>query len=423
MCEDHGVPYPSDMPTVFMSYARVDRGPHLDRFHQDLVTLLSQKGGHLSDDVVFRDSSDIDWGDRWPDELSHSLASARALVCLCSPLYFTRPWCGKEFGFFRDRVITYAKEKKLAKVPPLIFPVLWIPAKKGAKPFPEMIRDLQSTQGFGDVYDQQGLQYILRLNKHADEYQDILTVMADRIIEAVADNPLPETLSTPPVASLVDVFAADAFNAKPSANGPGHVQFILVAAPRIELEQLPMRRQLAAYGESSNDWRPFQPPRESRIGPLLQGLAAEADFTSDLVRAESDIAERVRRAQADNSLVLLVVDPWTLRIQLYHEYLKKYDEQEFLNSAVLVPWNDNDDETIGATEELETALEATFEHKMAAADPKTFRGRIATAEQLKIDVCEALITIRKRILEHGVVIRKAKALGVFIKPVISAVAT
>jgi FxsC-like protein len=423
------------MTTVFWSYTTLDRDHYLDRFYDDLRQAVIERLPTGDDHTFFRDERDIALGDCWSDELSRAIATAHALVCICSPRYFGRPWCGREFGLFHSRLEAEKEAKGLASKPKLLFPLLWIPAAKGWPPFPPAVTELQWTEGFGDEYQKDGLKAVMMMRPRF--YREIVKTTAQRIVTALGEYDLPPLDPIPDLETIPDAFgAADAFGAGGAGDvqhllhgrdaspgpGPGHVRFIVVAAPEQEINETKprLRSTTSAYGSRAFDWQPYLPPTGRKVGPLLQGVAVSEEFTSDLMISTGGIVDVVKRAAASNSPVLIVVDPWTLRISLYHEHLRTLDDIDLTTTAVLVPWNEDDPETKKSATDLELALAATLGNKMKDANPKIFRTRIGSPKDLEASVREALIEIRKRIFEHGEVQRKAKADGIFVKPVISA---
>jgi FxsC-like protein len=416
------------MSLVFFSYARVDSDDYLNRFHEDLAGRLARYGGLPKNEAIFRDVSNLEIGDAWPDELTQAISTCKVLICVVTPSYFSRPWCGKEFEFFRRRLARFAEKNKLAGPPPLILPVLWIPEKKGGRRFPEVIKELQTSQGFGDDYARLGLWVLTKLQKYEEAYEDIIHKLAERILEIAQEHDLPPHDQPIELGDMPDPFApvvpapagSSPAAAAPVDRGPRHVQFIVVAGERAEIAQKAGRQNLDAYGAAPQDWRPFLPPRSARIGPILQGIAAEEDFTSDVVDVPKDLVARIEAACKENNLVLLVVDPWSLRIEVCGDQLRQYDQRDFLHCAVLVPWNDADDETKSTREDLQTELRYVFANKADAHDPKRFKDAILSLDQLKDEVRSALIEVRKRILEQAEVARRARS-GRVPKPIISAV--
>jgi FxsC-like protein len=110
---------------------------------------------------------------------------------------------------------------------------------------------------------------------------------------------------------------------------------VFVAGRRHELSAV--RQDVAAYGGSAGrQWRPFL-PQDVQVGPLVQELVAREGFYSKVVDIDAQLVETIRRAAAANEIVLIVIDPWTVRIQSYRDPLRAYDRQTFINCALLVP--------------------------------------------------------------------------------------
>lgn len=67
--------------------------------------------GHFGRDCeIYFYKNKIEAGQTWPDELCEAIMSARVAVALCSPSYFTSPWCVREFETFRMRSSTTKKD-------------------------------------------------------------------------------------------------------------------------------------------------------------------------------------------------------------------------------------------------------------------------------------------------------------------------
>ena len=199
--------------------------------------------------------------------------------------------------------------------------------------------------------------------------------------------------------------------------GPGYVEFVVVAGRESEL--IEVRTNVNAYGDECVDWRPYYPDFDKRVGPFVQNVASSEDFTSHCIHPASDLCEKLEQAKEKNNIVVVIVDAWTIRLQSYHDLMHEYDKTSFFNCAVLIPWNNQDDETEQKRDTLETALRITFENKTAAKDPKSFREEIVSFEQLDNELRDALIEIRRKILETGEVFRKAVGEAIIVQPQIS----
>ena len=98
--------------------------------------------------VRFFDQSSIDTGDVWTTALAAPLLTCPVAVPPYTPLYFTRPACGKEFQVFFERVPQRGG-------PSGIVPVLWTPATPPSK----SIAELNYTDAaFPSQYAQVGMQ-------------------------------------------------------------------------------------------------------------------------------------------------------------------------------------------------------------------------------------------------------------------------
>jgi hypothetical protein len=87
---------------VFISYRRSGTVP--DWVHNHLHPLLRDcLADELSrDPVIFLDST-METGVYWPVGLEWALRRSRLLLPVCSPQYFTSPWCVAEWGTMRAR--------------------------------------------------------------------------------------------------------------------------------------------------------------------------------------------------------------------------------------------------------------------------------------------------------------------------------
>ena len=124
---------------------------------------------------------------------------------------------------------------------------------------PEALRDLQyKHDDFGQVYATQGLEYVMRLAKHRDEYQEFLMRMGERLVNVAEQHEMPALPVCPPLKTVTNSFAV----APALASGPPQVwprrqrrrtrhgelrtgirQFVFIAGQRGELQAI--RRSVA----------------------------------------------------------------------------------------------------------------------------------------------------------------------------------
>src|SRR5262245_10266655 len=191
----------------FLSYARADRDEYLRRFHDDLAKLVRGMTGRAEDRVSFSDGEVIEPGEVWEDRLARALQTTSIMVSLCSPTYFQRPYCAREWRVFTDRVARYHGGLPAdSERPPLLIPLVWYPAQD--KSVPDVVAELQhGHDDFGEAYRENGLQYLLRQKaKHDAEYQDLLTRLARWIVDRGRTHPMPPLGGLPKLGDLPDTF-------------------------------------------------------------------------------------------------------------------------------------------------------------------------------------------------------------------------
>ena len=108
----------------FFSYSRIDHGSYLEKFFSDLRSEVYKKVGlkEISlENIAFRDQSNIEVGEEWPNELIQALNFSKTLVCIYTPAYFRSEYCGKEVQVFHNRLSMVDQLEK----PTVLIPVLW----------------------------------------------------------------------------------------------------------------------------------------------------------------------------------------------------------------------------------------------------------------------------------------------------------
>ena len=173
----------------FTSYARADsENGLLKKVIDDLaagVQLLLP--GSTPTDVCFFDQTNIEVGDDWERKLADEANTARVLVCLMSPTYFSRPHCAKEFDVFRRRLATHDP----AGARRVVVPVIW----RSEIDVPQTLAKFQHTSDvFPKQYHQNGLRALKRLGSQRDRYRQSIDALAAIIAEMAkhpAIGPLP----------------------------------------------------------------------------------------------------------------------------------------------------------------------------------------------------------------------------------------
>ncbi len=411
------------MPRFFFSYARQDaQNEYVARFFKDLCIAVAGRAGEPVKTVGFRDVRDIGIGQSWPDELVDALRTSSAFVPLYSPSFFESDYCGREWRVFADRERDYQQQRNLVKPPGLLLPVLWI-RPRGNQPVPVGIQ--YTHEQFGELYAAEGLEYMLRLgSRYHDDYQNFLVRFSEKLIQVTTEHAMAAMPQRPDIRAVTSAFRreepgpdAQAAPITAEARGPRKAWFVVVAGTADELRQV--RVAVDAYGADPVDWQPFHLDQEGALAAFAQAIAGLAGLTSAVLPIDQNLVEFLRQARNRNEIVILLVDAWTVRLAEYHELARAYDQQNLLNSAVLIPWNLADAETAEHSEILRIAIQSAFENNCQRRDPRTFRENISSNRDLKRELRNVIIETQRRVIEKADVARRATGHGVIVKPVVS----
>jgi FxsC-like protein len=140
---------------------------------------------------------------------------------------------------------------------------------------------------------------------------------------------------------------------------------------------------------------------------MASAIAAEEDFFPEPLSLDVDLIPRLEAAQRDNKIVAIIVDTWTLQVPKYRDALKAFDDRNFLNCVVLVPWNLKDSETASAQASLKDLLVKSLPKNKLTKDPKYFIDSITSPDEFRKSIGAALNTIKAQILSYAEVEKKA----------------
>jgi FxsC-like protein len=361
----------------FLSYASSDRdqsGSHkqadaVERFFADLTERLSQKAGVPIAEAGFAYHKNR-LGAEWPPALVEALKSSQAMVCLYSPWYFKSEYCGKELAVFRDRVAQYALAKGLKAAPPLIFPVFLERDLTIPDPITDIVHD---TADYPPQYLKLGVRDLLRSGAGTVHYNNLISLLARDIRAAVNAHVLPQSTALMNLDLVPSLFHG--FEAAPPSDGAGIARLFFVVGTQPELQDL--RTKVDSYGVTSAlDWQPYYPPTHNLAVVLAQKIAARLNIVSLPEQVSASAADRfidqLRAAHKNKNVVLVLVDPWTLRLDSYVNLMKHCDTNHE-NSAILVVMNKNDAETFEQLTTLDTRLNEAFSDLRLRNDPYVYR--------------------------------------------------
>lgn len=342
------------------------------------------------------DRVSISPGDEWDPALVEALSETRILVCLLSQRYLTSEYCGKEFGVFHARVRDHVAQQSDGRRPRLIMPVHWHPRRQLLN-VPDVIMRIQyGHDEYGELYRKKGLSVLARQGRYQDDYQQFLDAFTWQIVDAVREYPLPPAVDRPSLAEAENVFR---MTGDPADNhlpvGPTSVRFIFVAARRDEIAGV--RNQTKEYGSDlGREWSPFP---ASSVGALSSGVVSRKNLFPEDLLINTDIIQRIRDAEAANSIVLLIVDPWSVQLPRYQEFLQNYDRERFLNSGVIVLWNPDDEQTVSNEPSLKATLRQTI--LRTYNEQNYVRDSVRGADQFETELVRAVDEIHRRLRSRG----------------------
>jgi FxsC-like protein len=323
----------------FFSYAREDvrnSQLRLSEFFKDLERTVKQGAPGAAG---FFDTTDIQTGDDWSMAIQKALMTCQVLVCATSPTYCTHPYCGKELAVFRNR------EKELGASPKhrIVLPLIWLPIKP---PLPSALAAYQMADDtLPDDYRIEGVEYFMRLGKKV-QYEELLVRFADKIITAATENNLNDLAGLPDFSKIEDPFnlKQNIDNRGPNS-GPNSVRFVYVAGSRKELEN--HKSYVEGYDdEGSWHWKPFYPAHADKVGLLAMEVCVQERFRYLEIDFDSDLAEQYKMAQRLNTVFIMVVDLWSMKIARYKDILNEYDNLGTSHSAVIIPANPSDPDIV-----------------------------------------------------------------------------
>ncbi len=178
------------MPHFFFSYAIENaKGGYLNRFLDDLRNEVSELLPCTLKEACFYDAAQLP-GEDYPVNIQQALATSRVMISNYSPNYFQKPYCGKEFAVFRDRIAIHRKNNPGSN-PASIIPILWLPS---AEHIPFTVRKFFVSRDPESLYEKEGLKYILEQGVDDGQrrawYAQFKRAIARQIIETARNTPL-----------------------------------------------------------------------------------------------------------------------------------------------------------------------------------------------------------------------------------------
>jgi FxsC-like protein len=401
------------MSYLFFSYSRSDKANRfLMQFYKDLAAEVRQKVGTFpstspDSEVIYLDTEEPPGG-HWEQDLVGHLQSSNALVCVYSPSYFNSDYCGKEFAVFQSRLMASNPQDP----PPLMFPVLWDMNERVRTAIVSNVSGIQYTHAeFPEEYELEGLCYLMRLRQ--SEYQGFLHHFTKMMADAIEKQKVP----MPPLSVFPDLKTAA--SAWKSADGPltnaaaptgvggaETTQFFFVAGSSAEYAQV--RQHVDCYNvQGGRFWAPYHPGVSHQVGFISYKAADEAKANYEDLPVTAELIQQIEDAEKTNTIVLLVVDPWSVKVQTFRDLLEECDKRAFLNCGIVIPWNIQDGEPAAERTKLRGELGAAFK-RILRLKHMYFRDCVASAQDLERELSKAILEIRSRLMQQAEEVRVAE---------------
>ncbi|MEM9057395.1 MAG: FxsC protein, partial [Pseudomonadota bacterium] len=276
--------------------------------------------------------------------------------------------------------------------------------------FPEFARDLQFGVSLDSVPEAEkrqlndlarhGLRYIFKRREttHRNAYETIRESLARRILTQAQTHPLTElpAAELPPLDAIAPRFGAPptltvAATATASSR---QANFVVVAGTADEMRDQHGAEQRGYGARDFREWQPYFPDSTAPIFVLAQRLATERELMVEWVPLDEHLTDALHRAQDENSVAVMVVDPRTARLPRYSQLLREFDRYAFRNCVVVIPWH----VTACTREErqaLRAALASALRGRFALSNACYLRPEVTSIEALEQEIAGALADLEE----------------------------
>ena len=345
----------------------------------------------------FFSSRDIGRGQDWEKELLRVLPASHVIVPAYSPNYFKSAWCGREWEvFWRRQQENRVNPPVDVRAEEVILPLIWT---ADFLELPSRVPNVQYKVSVSDapVYMERGLGYLMQSRKkYPGKYEDFVhrfaTELANMIKKQGADK----------MRLLPEVYKMDLPFPDTYKWGLKHVRYVFLAGRYDEMQHI--RATLTPYGQFENrrDWRPCFPNIDRAAGDIARAVAQENGKDGhEFVEPGGSAAllTALREANDRNNVIVVVVDPWSLSLHSFREFVEKFDSESFPTSGVIVSWNGNDGETPHHLPVLKNRLADHFGGRVAREE--YYNPQVANPEELRDAIVATFAAAQERLLGAG----------------------
>jgi FxsC-like protein len=337
-------------PYFFLSYVRSKYQPDdgsdpdlwVKKFYQALCHDVYQLTAWPNPGFMDRQ---MPLGAQWPNTLAGALSQCRVFVALLSPGYFTSEYCGKEWSVFADRVRAHAPE---GEPPVALIPALWTPFRLDE--LPDEVSDIQlMSSDFPRAYADLGFFGLMKLGRFREAYEESVLLMA-KTIKRIAEETNLRPCAPPSMKDAENPFAAH--QARSAAR---QVRLTIASySPAIgDGDARPWQtRSQYHYGRTMREWTPYRTPVDATpIARFAEQIVTGLGHRAVIAPLDEPEPETTTAVPS-----VLLVDPWAPELPAIGERLRRLDEEP---RQVVVPWNQDDEETARNESRLGRGLDET----------------------------------------------------------------
>lgn len=381
------------MPHIFFfGYASENLDTHLKGFFEDLCEEVAPLTKWAATDlrIGFRDKEGLPLMSEWEPRIVEALQSSCVLVCITSPAYFAKKFCGQEYWLFDQRRRQDLQSGVI--VPPVVLPVLWVPYQED---LPNFIDKIQWGEGdMPDLYQTKGLRYLKKFDRN--QYDACVSAFAEAIVQAWKKYVhLPRLAMVPPFEQIPNAFAGGAWEEAAGVggwlSGPGVANFVFVAARAQEI-----KAPAGRHGDKPANWRPFLPPVPRTISEIARAATSKHSLLYREILADHNLPAELEGARDRKNLTLVVADAQSLSVPGF-ESVKAFDGDTWEGASLLVPWNDLPAQWDGnALPQVTASFPIRSQLK-----PPAFRAPIQCAEDLDALLDITIADLRSAVTKAG----------------------
>ncbi|MEO7361911.1 MAG: toll/interleukin-1 receptor domain-containing protein [Gemmatimonadaceae bacterium] len=385
----------------FFSYATANLDPDMEGFLDDLrknVAPFTDWGNPDDPRVCFRDRDNLKLMQEWGPEISKALQTSSVFVCLVSPAYYNRRFCGQEYHLFEQR----AKRQSAMAGKPIhrILPVLWVYGGGQSEISGLQWHPSEMSASARSTYEKKGL---LRLKKtDPDAYQKYLIEFADAIVSAaevaddapsVPDDPAMDFDELPNKflgGRMEEAIGGDGLLIK----GPGVANFVFAAGEASQLTHVGLPGR---YGKQASEWKPYLPAETKSVSELASAAAKKHSLKYREIPVNSQLCDELTNAKNRKNLTLIFADPVSLTNAQCAD-VGVYDTRTWDGSALMMLL---DDTPVLKPGTLQSATVTLFPMVSQLAPPK-YSERIRSAADLEKLLDNTFADLQNDITKAGI---------------------